>query len=74
MSWVRWSNWTPCGLVQVGQMPARDVDFHIRKFGKEAEKILKKVPEVKFCYLKDVDVVRHELVRKIIKAYDEHLL
>ena len=41
MSWVRWSNWSPCGLIQVGQMPARDVDFHIRKFGKEAEKILK---------------------------------
>lgn len=37
---------------------------------KEAEQILKRVPEVKFCYLKDVDVVRHELVRKIIKAYD----
>ncbi len=39
---------------------------------KEAERILKRVPEIKFCYLTDVDVVRHELVRKIIKAYDEY--
>jgi len=41
MNWVRWSNWTKCGVVQVGQMPARDVDYHIRKFGKDAAKLLK---------------------------------
>ena len=39
---------------------------------KEAEKILKRVEEIDFCYLKDVDVVRHELVKKIINAYDEY--
>lgn len=39
---------------------------------KEAEKILKKVEEIQFCYLKDVDVVRHELVKKVINAYDEY--
>ena len=39
---------------------------------KEAEKVLKKIPDIEFCYLKEMDVVRHELVRKIIKAYDEY--
>ncbi len=39
---------------------------------REAEQILKTVEEIDFCYLKDVDVVRHELVKKVINAYDEY--
>lgn len=38
----------------------------------EASKILKHVRGIDFCYLKDVDVVRHELVKKIIGAYDKY--
>lgn len=38
----------------------------------EAAKILKNVKEIDFCYLKDVDVVRHEMVKRIIKAYDAY--
>lgn len=38
----------------------------------EAEKVLKNVKEIDFCYLKDVDVVRHELVKKVIGAYDSY--
>lgn len=38
----------------------------------EATKVLKNVRDIDFCYLKDVDVVRHELVRKIITAYDQY--
>ena len=38
----------------------------------EAEKVLKHVKDIDFCYLKDVDVVRHELVKKIINAYDDY--
>ncbi|OLR55314.1 phosphate starvation-inducible protein PhoH [Hornefia porci] len=38
----------------------------------EAAKILKNVKGIDFCYLKDVDVVRHEMVRRIIKAYDAY--
>lgn len=38
----------------------------------EATKVLKHVKDIDFCYLKDVDVVRHELVKKIINAYDEY--
>ncbi len=38
----------------------------------EAIKVLKGVKDIDFCYLKDVDVVRHELVKKIINAYDAY--
>lgn len=38
----------------------------------EAQKVLKSVKDIDFCYLKDVDVVRHELVKKIINAYDTY--
>ena len=35
----------------------------------DAEKKLSKIKDIGFVYLKDVDVVRHDLVRKIINAY-----
>jgi phosphate starvation-inducible PhoH-like protein len=38
----------------------------------EAEKVLRSVGDISFCYLKDTDVVRHELVRKIVNAYDTY--
>lgn len=38
----------------------------------EASKILRNVRGIDFCYLKDMDVVRHELVKKIIGAYDRY--
>lgn len=38
----------------------------------EAQKILKDQEGIGFCYLKEIDVVRHELVKKIISAYDEY--
>ena len=38
----------------------------------EASKVLKDVKGIDFCYLKDVDVVRHELVKRIITAYDKY--
>ncbi len=37
-----------------------------------AESILKGVKGIGFTHLKSMDVVRHELVKRIIKAYDEH--
>lgn len=36
----------------------------------EAQRILKDVKGVDFCYLTDVDVVRNEMVKRIINAYD----
>lgn len=38
----------------------------------EASRVLKDVADIDFCYLKDTDVVRHELVKKIINAYDRY--
>ena len=39
---------------------------------KEACKILKDINGIEFTYLNEIDVVRHELVKKIIKAYSEY--
>lgn len=36
----------------------------------EASRVLKDVEGIDFCYLKETDVVRHELVKRIITAYD----
>jgi phosphate starvation-inducible protein PhoH len=38
----------------------------------EAIEILGKVNEISFTYFDEHDVVRHSLVQRIIKAYDEH--
>lgn len=36
----------------------------------EAARVLEGTSEIDFCYLRDTDVVRHPLVRKIINAYE----
>jgi phosphate starvation-inducible protein PhoH and related proteins len=36
----------------------------------EAREILSKVPDISFCYFNERDVVRHRLVKLIIKAYE----
>ena len=38
----------------------------------EAVRVLKGVDDIDFCFLKDTDVVRPELVNKIINAYDKY--
>ena len=44
-----------------------------RKSGlKEVMKILKDVEGIEFVYLTEKDVVRHELVQRIIKAYEKY--
>lgn len=40
--WVRWSQWTADGMVDFGQMPKRDISQQLRRFEKEAAKLLKK--------------------------------
>ena len=37
-----------------------------------AEKVLKNIDDVGFCYLTSKDVVRHPLVQKIVKAYEDY--
>jgi phosphate starvation-inducible PhoH-like protein len=38
----------------------------------EIQSILRQVPDLSFVYLNERDVVRHHLVREIIRAFDEH--
>lgn len=38
----------------------------------DAIKVLDRVEGIEFCFLKDADVVRHALVRRIINAYDKY--
>lgn len=38
----------------------------------EAVRVLGNVKGIEFCHLKDTDVVRHELVKRIINAYDKY--
>lgn len=37
-----------------------------------AAQVLKKVNDIGFCHLSSRDVVRHPLVQKIVKAYEEY--
>jgi phosphate starvation-inducible PhoH-like protein len=39
---------------------------------KEARKVLTGVEGIRFNYFSEVDVVRHELVKRIIKAYESY--
>ena len=39
---------------------------------KDASRVLSNVEGIAQCYLTDQDVVRHELVQRIVKAYDEY--
>ena len=38
----------------------------------EAARVLRNIKGIEFCYLKDADVVRHELVKRVINAYDRY--
>ncbi len=38
----------------------------------EALNVLEGVEGIKFCHFQDVDVVRHQLVQRIVRAYDSH--
>lgn len=38
----------------------------------DAVKVLKNVQGLEFCFLKDTDVVRHPLIRRVINAYDRY--
>jgi phosphate starvation-inducible PhoH-like protein len=37
---------------------------------KEAERVLKDIPEIEFVYFDKKDVVRHRLVQLIVEAYE----
>ncbi|MBR6014450.1 MAG: PhoH family protein [Firmicutes bacterium] len=59
-------------MIITGDVTQIDIPRGRRSGLVEASKILKNVDGIDFCYLKDVDVVRHEMVKKIIGAYDRY--
>jgi phosphate starvation-inducible PhoH-like protein len=38
----------------------------------EVQSILKEVESIKFIYLTEEDVIRHELVQRVIRAYESY--
>lgn len=62
-------------VVVTGDVTQIDLPGDKKSGLKEVIKILKDIQGIEFVYLTEKDVVRHELVQKIIKAYDmyDHL-
>ncbi|OPZ90331.1 MAG: PhoH-like protein [Firmicutes bacterium ADurb.Bin419] len=59
-------------VVVTGDITQIDLPGDKKSGLKEVIKILKDVKEISFIHLSDRDVVRHELVQKIIQAYDRY--
>lgn len=58
-------------VVVTGDITQIDLPGDKKSGLKEVTKILRDIKGIEFCYLSDKDVVRHELVQKIIKAYEK---
>jgi phosphate starvation-inducible PhoH-like protein len=58
--------------VITGDVTQIDLGAHHASGLVEIQAILKGVPDLSFVYLNERDVVRHHLVREIIRAFDEH--
>jgi len=57
-------------MVVTGDITQTDLPLHQTSGLTIAEKILKSVEGIAFCYLNAADVVRHPLVQRIVEAYD----
>lgn len=57
-------------MVITGDRSQVDLPAHITSGLSEAERLLKRIPNISFNYFTADDVVRHPLVAAIIKAYD----
>ncbi len=57
-------------MVITGDRSQIDLPAHITSGLSEAERLLKRIPNISFNYFTADDVVRHPLVAAIIKAYD----
>lgn len=58
--------------IVTGDVTQVDLPFGKKSGLNEAERILSGIEGIGFCRLTDRDVVRHPLVQRIIKAYEEH--
>lgn len=59
-------------VIVTGDLTQKDIDQNQQSGLDVAMKILKKVEDIEFCTLTAADVVRHSVVQKIVKAYDEY--
>jgi phosphate starvation-inducible protein PhoH and related proteins len=58
-------------VVVTGDITQVDLPRGQRSGLKEAERVLKDIPEIEFVYFSKKDVVRHRLVQLIVEAYEE---
>ena len=59
-------------VVVTGDLTQKDLPISASSGLENALKILKKVEGIGFSYLSNKDVVRHPLVQRIVKAYDDY--
>ena len=59
-------------VVITGDLSQKDLPYSTVSGLEQASKVLEPVNEIGFCYLTNKDVVRHPLVQKIVKAYEEY--
>lgn len=59
-------------IIVTGDITQIDLPKDKRSGLKDVIKILKNIKGIEFVFLTERDVVRHELVQKIIKAYEKH--
>ncbi len=59
-------------VIITGDLTQKDLPVSAQSGLEVAVKVLKKVEDISFCYLTSQDVVRHPLVQKIVKAYDDY--
>ena len=59
-------------VVVTGDQSQKDLPDNTKSGLDEAVKVLGKVEDIGFAKLSSRDVVRHPLVQKIVKAYDEY--
>jgi len=58
-------------MVVNGDITQIDLAKNIKSGLKDAMEILEGIEDIKICHLVDKDIVRHELVRKIVQAYSD---
>lgn len=58
-------------MVVTGDITQVDLPTHVNSGLIQVQTILKDIEGIYFLYFTDTDVVRHELVKKIVKAYDQ---
>lgn len=59
-------------VIITGDLTQKDLPKDAKSGLEEAIKVLGKIDDIGFCKLTSQDVVRHPLVQKIVKAYDDY--